>query len=167
MVGNGSGREAGHGAKKRSVEMQGASGASNGGRVCLRAQVTRTSNHLGYHLLTPPAAWPALAMGSIPARNRVKPWWSARSAVLRSEPCRNLPGFTGPITAPQRPLYRVELMSGPANPRGHIPEWLSPSGQNTHVAFKKRVFPCSERSPNSAVPRWKATWRVPKGGLYR
>jgi hypothetical protein len=26
------------------------------------------------------------------------------------------------------------------------------------------VFPCSERSPNSAAPRWKASWSVPNRG---
>ena len=30
----------------------------------------------------------------------------------------------------------------------------SSTDQKTVVAFRKNVLPCSERSPNSAVPRW-------------
>ena len=41
------------------------------------------------------------------------------------------------------------------------------SPQSTQVALRKRVFPHSELSPDSAVLRWRATGRVPKVGLYR
>ncbi len=38
-----------------------------------------------------------------------------------------------------------------------------PPSQNTQVAFRKRVFRCSERSPDSAVPGWEsATKFLPK-----
>ncbi len=34
----------------------------------------------------------------------------------------------------------------------------------TSVAFTNSVFPCSDRAPNAAVPRWNANCMVPNGG---
>jgi transposase len=85
-------------------------------------------------------------------------------------------GVTIPVGARAvGPRAREALAAAAASIGGvilRLPRWVSatmvvPTGrcrQKTVVALRKKVFPWLDRSPNSAVPRSNASWRVPNGG---
>jgi len=124
-------RRGGHGqndgSKKGPVHGPAVKGGAGGER--------RTDNpEMGPGRLRPPTSRLSgpTRIGHIPAKCRDFHWWDARSAAFPGKPCRNMPGFTGPMTGP-KPHFtlpnapHLHTVASPYRPHRNTPTAISAS----------------------------------------